>query len=1053
MSRVWCLAMFVEVVFAVSAGSVAATKPAATGVDDWACRVAGDAWDMESRGDVGWSKGLVRKSFSDGRYRFSTRRGEFCLNLHGKLIEAARFSRLTYRIRADRQVRLRLRYFCAFSPFFAQDVAGAVRLAELQPGWNERVVDLAEASGGRGGWPGPGAYVERLGLEFQASRGGGAATIEVDRIGLESVEQGPLRPEIATSVGRYRGYDDELPGFDLSFVRRPEFVFAVIADTHIGHTASRNARQVRLVRQLNRLGPAFVIHLGDVVTSSPWHGRFKEQVGKSLEVLGQLRSPIYYVAGNHDIGNKPSFVLNKKKGFGNRGATTETVELFKKLFRVPNTYYSFDHAGRHFVVVDAMNLNVDGVFGGGQLAWLEADLAKHGSEQQTFVFSHIHPFYVHRDEPQAINYDCIDQPARDGIVRLCEEYGVDKVFCGHTHLLFFNRFGDTDVLTAPSTQFPRWARYGLSGPPNYKTGYYIVRVYDGSVVANLVRTPEPLPYPRQLQDGNSTEAAQIITESSVEHRFAAGGVQADLPREDLLAFSPSNLNDGMVRYPGMVGEEAVAGVCWSSQPSGNADETIEITFDLVEVATVVSVRLVAGEGLAMPGEVEVSSSRDGQSWCEVGAASGPAGESRVRTYRFEPRRARYVKLVLSGLQADLMRREQFSCGLAEVEIRDQGGRNVALRERGARVRATSNRTVRSSGVYNSNPIFGPEIRWQMLMDMGVNLVRFSPESVASRLAVRDGVVTLPPETLALLGEGVGKGLRYIVPLVVDPQLNDGVSFGDYVSYVVKQLGEPDYVIEVPADVFDLSSDDQQVDRAQRRGVIRAALEAGRSYIVGGLSLDSSERMAAGQGWQRASGLSFTVTGRSVVSAEIFARRLAELRGAAGRAEMPVYLVWKDGPKDPIEAGRTVAHWTIDAARRGYCNLWWHATRDSSPLFGFHRQEEPTVPFYTLRLLATLLQSAPEPASAADVRAVGTDAVVLLTCRGAGCTRLVLVCGRAGAGQCRFDLEVPEATGSAKLIDLPACTSQVARLEEGDGCKVLPGLVGNGGVMVVALTNR
>lgn len=848
--------------------------------------------------------------------------------------------------------------------------------------------------------------------------------------------------------GKYRGYDDELPGFDLSFVPRPEFVFAVISDTHIGHTASRNARQVRLVRQLNRLGPAFVIHLGDVVTSSPWRPKFKEQVEKALEIFGQLEVPIHYVVGNHDIGNKPSFVLNKKKTFGNRGATKETIAFFKKSFGVPNSYYSFNHAGRHFVVLDAMNLNVDGVFGGGQLAWLEADLRKHRSGRQTFLFSHIHPFYVHGDEPQAINYDCIDQPARDRMVELCKEYGVDILFCGHTHLLFFNRLGDTDVLTAPSTQFPRWARKRLSGPPNYKNGYYMVRVYEGSVVANLVRTPEPLPYPGQIQGGNSTEAAQIITEKSSEHRFGAGGVQAELPREDLLAFSPSNLNDGMVRYPGMAGENAVRGVCWSSQPSGNADETIEITFDLVEVATVVSVRLVAGQGLPMPGEVQVSTSRDGQLWRHVGATSRPAGQSRPGTYRFEPRQARYVKLVLSGLGRDPSSRGQFACGLAEVEIRDQGGRNVGLRERGARVVATSNRTVRSSGVYNSNPIFGPEIRWQMLMDMGVNLVRFSPRSVASRLARRDGVVTLPPETLALLREGTGKGLRYVVPLMVDPQLNDGVSFGDYVSYVVKQLCEPDYVIEVPAGVFDLSSDDRQVDRAQRRGVIRAAVEADRSYIVGGLSLDSPERMAAGPWRERACGLSFTVRGGAVVPGELFARRLAEIRGAVGRADMPVYLVWKDGPKDPVVAGRTVANWTIDAARHGYCNLWWHVTRDSAPLFGFHRQEEPTVPFYTLRLLATLLKSAPEPASAADVRAVGTDAVVLLTCQGPGSTRLVIINGRGGAEGERFDLAVPAMTRSVKLIDLLSCTSQEARLEDGDGCKLVPDLVWDGWPIVL-----
>jgi hypothetical protein len=314
---------------------------------------------------------------------------------------------------------------------------------------------------------------------------------------------------------------------------------------------------------------------------------------------------------------------------------------------------------------------------------------------------------------------------------------------------------------------------------------------------------------------------------------------------------------------------------------------------------------------------------------------------------------------------------------------------------------------------------------------------------------RDGVVALPPETLALLNEGTGKGLRYIVPLTLTPQLNDGVSFQDYLTYVVTRLSGESWKIEVPAEVFAIVGEGQPDGAIDRARLVRHTLGGRRRYMIGGLLLDPAKPLPGRTWLGRSAGLSLSVVG--VPDRAALRKRVAALRKASGRPDIPVYVVWQDGPGDPQVAAKIVARWTIEALAERYCNLWWHATRDSAPLFGFHRQEEPTMPFYTLRLLATLLKSAPARADAAEIRAIGAEGLTVSTCHAAGSTRLLLVDAAMDLAGRSFDLVVPKTTKAAKLIDLLASTSQLASLESRGGSKVLPNLVWPGYPIVIALT--
>ena len=99
--------------------------------------------------------------------------------------------------------------------------------------------------------------------------------------------------------------------------------------------------------------------------------------------------PVHHTIGNHDIwgrfktrcdatGNEPYF--GKK--------------WFLENFHYPKTYYSFDQAGWHFIVLDSFDMDPTGSqyssrIVGEQLAWLNADLAATPAAKPVVVVTHV----------------------------------------------------------------------------------------------------------------------------------------------------------------------------------------------------------------------------------------------------------------------------------------------------------------------------------------------------------------------------------------------------------------------------------------------------------------------------------------------------------------------------------------------------------------------------------------------------------------------------------------------------------------------------------------
>jgi len=274
-----------------------------------------------------------------------------------------------------------------------------------------------------------------------------------------------------------------LPGY-----RHPEplFRYAIVSDTHIrppDESSSpwktnllTNDRARWVAEQVNSHQPDLVIHLGDVVHPVPHLPTYGSASKVAKEIMSRIEAPLYYVPGNHDVGDKdnptvPSYVVNE-------AYQEKFLEFYGPL------YQSFDHRGIHFVLINSPILGSGLPHEAEQRDWLEADLKEHRGSR-VHVFSH-YPPYIHTPREPS-NYDNIDEPARTWLLGLLEEHGVEAFFAGHVHHYGYRRHRETSIHGMLSTCFVRQDyaemfrvepadEYGRND--DAKLGYCTVEVYE-----------------------------------------------------------------------------------------------------------------------------------------------------------------------------------------------------------------------------------------------------------------------------------------------------------------------------------------------------------------------------------------------------------------------------------------------------------------------------------------------------------------------------------------------------------------------------------------------
>lgn len=210
------------------------------------------------------------------------------------------------------------------------------------------------------------------------------------------------------------------------------------------------------IEAANRLKPAFVVVCGDMTNNSA----DEDQLAEVMRIGDLLNRdiPLYWVAGNHDAGNKP---------------TEESLALYRKRFGRDN--YSFDHAGSHFIVInscvlfDPEHVPHEWV---ALVEFLRKDLqaARDSDCDDIVVFMH-HPLFLSEANEEDGHF-VIPGKRRKVILDALREHRVSAVFAGHVHRNVEASDGTLQMITTGPIGYP------FGDDPS---GLRVVKIYGDSV--------------------------------------------------------------------------------------------------------------------------------------------------------------------------------------------------------------------------------------------------------------------------------------------------------------------------------------------------------------------------------------------------------------------------------------------------------------------------------------------------------------------------------------------------------------------------------------------
>jgi Icc protein len=268
-----------------------------------------------------------------------------------------------------------------------------------------------------------------------------------------------------------------LPDFALPIEQPGSFDFIFFTDTHIKPELGAPEGCAMCFKKIRSLKADFAIQGGDHVFDALGTDR---QQASSLYYLytkteQNLGLPIHHTIGNHD-----AFGVYAKSGIA-LGDAGYGKRMFEDRFGA--TYYSFDHKGYHFVVLDSIeptqDRNWEARINAHQLSWLQRDLESLSAETPVIIVVHV-PLVTGAAgyaPPRLGKENQLSVMNAHEVLPLFQGRNILAVLQGHLHINEVVKFREIPYITGGAVCGNWWhgARWGTP------EGFTVVSLHGGKI--------------------------------------------------------------------------------------------------------------------------------------------------------------------------------------------------------------------------------------------------------------------------------------------------------------------------------------------------------------------------------------------------------------------------------------------------------------------------------------------------------------------------------------------------------------------------------------------
>jgi Icc protein len=258
------------------------------------------------------------------------------------------------------------------------------------------------------------------------------------------------------------------------------FDFVFFTDTHIEPELEAPHGCDLCFKKIAALKPEFAIMGGDHVYDATSVGADRANTVFDLykKTEQSLQMPIHHAIGNHD----PFGIIAKS------GVPLSDPAYGKKMYedRIGKTYYSFDHKGYHFVVLDSIQPTEDRLWEARidekQMSWLAEDLKSTGAGTPVVGVIHVPLVTAFGTFAAATirtgsKYNTLTVANAPQVLALFEGHNVIAVLQGHTHVNEIVEYKNSKFITSGAV-CGNWWHGPRMGVPE---GFTVVSLHEGKI--------------------------------------------------------------------------------------------------------------------------------------------------------------------------------------------------------------------------------------------------------------------------------------------------------------------------------------------------------------------------------------------------------------------------------------------------------------------------------------------------------------------------------------------------------------------------------------------